>query len=103
MKVTTYGMVDSEQKAPYPAQASSITVDLTKQTVDDAGGFGVSIGAINVKRADGRTARFFVSVGRTYQGRIKAKITAHHASTDTTKSVTGTWLDYDARAKGVKS
>jgi len=103
MKITTYGMVDSEVKARYPAQASSITVEISEQVVDDAGGFGVSIGAINVQRADGKTARFWVSLNRSNRGRIRAEICANHAAHKTSKRVTGSWLDYDARAKGVKS
>lgn len=97
MKVTTYGMVDSEVKHRSPSQASSISVELTEQTVDDAGGFGVSIGSIDVQRADGKTARFWVRVSRSHQGRIKAEIRANHAQHETAKRVTGSWLDYEAR------
>ena len=97
MKVTTYGMVDSEVKHRSPAQASSISVEITEQALDEAGGFGVSVGAIDVQRADGKTARFWVHLYRQGNGRIKAEIRANHAERETEKSVTGSWLDYDAR------
>ena len=97
MKVTTYGMVDSEVKHRSPSQASSISVELTEQQIEEAGGFGVSVGAIDVKRADGRITRFWVHLYRTNQGRIKAEIRANHAQHETEKSVTGSWLDYEAR------
>ena len=97
MKVTTYGMVDSEVKHRSPSQASSISVELTEQTLDDAGGFGIGVGSIDVQRDDGKAARFWVHLYRLNSGRIKAEIRANHAEHETAKTVTGSWLDYEAR------
>ena len=100
MHVQTWGMVEHETKAPYEAQAPSITVKLTEEEIDKRGGHGVSIGAIDVNRADGKTARFWVSVVRTNRGQIKAEIRANRRNNETAKQVTGVWLDYEARARG---
>ena len=100
MKVQTWGLVDHETKAPYEAQAPSITVEATEAEVENHGGCGFSVGAIDVKRADGKVSRFWVSLRRNNQGRIQAEITANRRNDQTRKRVTGVWLDYEARSRG---
>ena len=100
MHVQTWGMVDHEEKARSEHQYPSINVKLTEEEVDKQGGFGKSIGAIDVERADGKTTRFWVSVVRTNRGQIKAEIRANRRNNETAKTVTGVWLDYEARARG---
>jgi hypothetical protein len=94
-------MVESESKLKSEFQAASITVEVAEQEVDDAGGFGVSVGAIDVQRADGKTARFWIHLHRSNQGRIRAEIRANHAQHETHKHVTGSWIDYEERHREI--
>ena len=96
----TWGLVEHETKAPYEAQAPSITVEATEAEVENHGGYGFSVGAIDVKRADGKVARFWVTLYRTNKGRIQAEIRANRHNDETSKRVTGVWLDYEARSRG---
>ena len=99
MKARIFGMVDTEQKHRSPAQAERINVTLTEEEVERGMGFGsgLTLGSIDVDRGDGKTARFWVTVRRTNQGRIQAEIRANHAEHETRKHVTGSWLDYEKR------
>ena len=99
MKVTTYGLVDSERKAYCEAQAPTVSIFVSEFEVDARGGFGMSLASIDVQREDGKTARFWVSARRTNLGRITLELRANHAEHETSKRVTGSWLDYVARAR----
>jgi hypothetical protein len=96
-------MVDHKEKFKCEAQAASISVEVSEAEVNECGGFGLQIGSIDVTRADGKVSRFWVTLGRSSQGRIRAEIRANRREDESAKSVTGVWLDYRERAKGVAS
>lgn len=100
MKVQIWGMVDHEEKARSEFQAPSISIEATEAEVEECGGFQLSVGSIDVIRADGKRSRFWISLHRSNQGRIQAEIRANRTNDESSKSVTGVWLDYEERAKG---
>ena len=75
----------------------AVSVTVSDSEVAERGGFGLSVGAIDVERADGKTARFWISLYFNPQGRIVAELRANHAESETAKTVRGSWLDYEAR------
>ena len=99
MKVKIFGLVEHEEKFRSEFQAPGVNVTATEAEVDERGGWGLQVGAIDVNRADGKTARFWVTLRRTNKGRIQAEIRANRREDESAKHVTGVWLDYDARSR----
>ena len=99
MKVEISGMIDAAQVRRSTSAPDRVDVTLTEEEVERGMGWGgaMTLGSIDVDRPDGKTARFWVSVHRTNQGRIQAEIRTHHAEHKTSKRVTGSWLDFEKR------
>lgn len=75
-------------------------VVLTEQELEQAGGHGVSVATVDVERADGKKARYFLRLYRSERsGRIGALLSTPkgYAKDCRHKALSAGWLDYAER------
>jgi hypothetical protein len=100
MKVDITGQVETHVRLPYENQAPAVHIKTTDGEVGaelDRSGQGLQVACIEITRSDGKTARYWVRVYVDTRGRPLAELRANHAQTQTTRELTGSWIDYEER------